>query len=70
MSIKDEVKLAPEGNLMLQYAEHKEACLVDNRIPSFTKIGNNVLILAKRDGRENGRLYWIYDVKKQVVREI
>ena len=61
MSIEDETKLAPDRDLMRQYAEQMDVYLVDNRIPSFTKIGNKVLILAKRDGRENGRLYWIYD---------
>ena len=61
MSIEDEAKLAPDRDLMRQYAEQMDVYLVDNRIPSFTKIGNKVLILAKRDGRENGRLYWIYD---------
>lgn len=70
MSIEDEAKLAPDRDLMRQYAEQMNVYLVDNRIPSFTKIGNKILILAKRDGRENGRLYWIYDTDKQMIREI
>lgn len=70
LSIEDETKPAPDRDLLRQGTEKKGAYLVDNRIPSFTKIGNKILILAKRDGRENGRLYWIYDTDKQMIREI